>query len=173
MVLHVAASWGHYELLPLLWGNGADVNATTSNQETVLHLASKYGHEYCVSQIVTTGANINAASRVGTTALMYAAANGFLGITRILINSGANVNFKDSGSGFQDDDDNQSPALVKAALGGHSQVVKLLLRAGAVIDATNWRGETAWDLAKAYNHHLTVEVFDLFIQGGMQMVFPV
>lgn len=38
--LHSAARWGQVEAVQLLLSNGADINATTSGQQTPLHLAA-------------------------------------------------------------------------------------------------------------------------------------
>jgi len=90
------------------------------------------------------GANVDGTLADGKTALIWAASNGHIEVVKVLLNwrPGANVNAADH-LGFT--------ALMAAVLGYDKEktleVVKLLLAAGANVDAKNVKGWTALKLA--------------------------
>lgn len=57
--LHIAAMHGHYQMVEILLGQGAEINAADKNGWTPLHCAAKYTlslhfHFYVYSNIITT-----------------------------------------------------------------------------------------------------------------------
>ncbi len=55
--LHWAARYGNYEVVELLVGQGADVNAIDQKDITPLHLAMLYGHYEIADYLISYGAN--------------------------------------------------------------------------------------------------------------------
>jgi hypothetical protein len=67
--LHLAASKGHYDVLDLLVGFGADVNAVSNDGRTPLHVAAAAGDDAIVALLVLKGANAAARDKEGKTPL--------------------------------------------------------------------------------------------------------
>ncbi|KAI9800743.1 MAG: hypothetical protein M1833_003159 [Piccolia ochrophora] len=124
--LQAAAENGHEGIVKFLIGVDADVNAPAGTQSglTALQAAAKSGHEGIVKFLIDAGTDANAPAGIkgGRTALQAAARIGSCSIVQTLISHGANVNDIRNGS---------KPALISASWGGHLEVVRLLLRAGA------------------------------------------
>ena len=118
-----AALKGHSELVDLLIGRGADVNAIAAAGVTVLLYTLYRVEEEASSDIVTTllenGADPNAASYDGGgTPLMSAASRGRSDLLRLLLNAGADINAQRPG-GYT--------ALMIAARLGRLDAVQTLL----------------------------------------------
>lgn len=102
---------------------GADIETTTLDGDSALANAVFNGHRAVVHLLLARGADPNAANRMsGDTVLMWAAVRGDMLITDLLLRHGANVNAENK-NGFR--------ALYRAAYKGHTELVKLLLCAGA------------------------------------------
>jgi ankyrin repeat protein len=78
--------------------------------------------------LIEAGANVNVIGKTNTTPLMCAATQGQLLIVEALVQHGARLN------------DGAIPALMKAAEGGHADIVEFLLRSGADVNATTTHG---------------------------------
>ncbi|WP_382160847.1 ankyrin repeat domain-containing protein [Hydrogenophaga sp. ANAO-22] len=83
-------------------------------------------------QLIKDGAQVNAVDAGGQTALLIAARAGDLEMARLLLRSAADPNGR--GGPFT--------PLGAAALHGHAPLVRLLLRAGAEVDAVGLNGQT-------------------------------
>ena len=116
-LLRLAARGGHTQLVKLLIGKGADVNARNRDGNTSLHWAAEKGHIEVVKLLLEKGANVNVQDIHGRTPLYWAAQYGYTEIVKLLLEKEADVNAKDN--------DGKTP-LHSAALKGHSEVVKLL-----------------------------------------------
>jgi len=88
-----------------------------------------------VNEALGGGADPNGRDRVGRSALSVAVMVADPRITALLLDGGADVNAQDPSSGA-------SP-LMQAAFGGHLEIVKVLLGAGAEVDRRDNRGATA------------------------------
>ncbi|KAH9228613.1 hypothetical protein K456DRAFT_1729013 [Colletotrichum gloeosporioides 23] len=83
---------GFYDVVSLLLGRKADINATNSIGQTPLLLAAKDGHEQIVQLLLEQGADHKIADkRLGMTPLAAAAANGHSGTVALLLDKGADV----------------------------------------------------------------------------------
>ena len=119
--LHIASSFGQCDVLLELIQRGANCNQLTSNGESALDLAYEKGHEAAVELLLKNGATPDretASTRsIGTSHSMY------------------------------DSYQSAMPLLCTAAKNGSEAMVKLLLKYGADINASDKKGNTAVHLA--------------------------
>lgn len=110
---------------------------------TPLIKASKEGDALAVQKLIDAGANINEPDSRGYNALFYAIEYGQIEVVKSLINKGANLESKDSVG--------NTPLVFTAYYGFNSpnaaNIIKLLIKSGADINAKSPYGETILDLA--------------------------
>lgn len=136
-----AASAGHSDVLTFILQSGALVSLDYWSRGheledfTALQLAAHHGHQTVVEILLAKGANVNkevqnatdgdGISMAGATAVQLAAVGGHLAVTKRLIDAGADVNipclYADT-------------ALQAAVRAGDTDMLELLLAAGAVVD---------------------------------------
>jgi ankyrin repeat protein len=135
--LAVAAHHGHLEVVRLLIERGANISATGEWRNTALHYAAIMGYEEVVALLLDNGAHANSRNQHGITPLVLACHNGHLGVVRLLI--------QHMGSQWLDDRGNASgqTALHYAAHGGHEELLRFLLLAGADPTLTDNRAKDA------------------------------
>ena len=71
--LHVAAQFGHVEVVKTLVAVGADVHAQQQDGASPLHLAASRGHLEAVKALLQSGASVQALDNMGLTAQQLAA----------------------------------------------------------------------------------------------------
>jgi ankyrin repeat protein len=157
-----AVYYGQYEAAKLLIDKGADVNAAHPPNNTVLYhaLESPELRAEIIQLLVDSGVNM------GPTTLYWAAAamitaydkNEVPKAMSILIEAGADVNEREQKKGLT--------VLMVAAGAGSNQLVDILLRSGAKINATTKSGRTALAVAVAGRHTSTVK---LLIEAGANL----
>jgi ankyrin repeat protein len=67
--LHLAASKGHYDVVNLLVGFGADLNAASNDGRTPLHVAAAAADDAVVALLLLKGADAGATDKEGKTPL--------------------------------------------------------------------------------------------------------
>jgi uncharacterized protein len=167
--LQLAAINGSAAMLGRLLRAGADANAPlTPAEDTALMIAARAGKADAIRALLEAGATVDAReSWGGTTALMWAASEGHVDATARLIAAGADINARShyvaaaNGRGFEGRTPLASRSegkpeefasgwltpLMLAAREGHLGVARLLVGAGADIDAAAGDGKTALAIA--------------------------
>lgn len=142
--LHLAAGYGHGELVVVLLQKGATKDAVDKDGRTPLHLAAGNGHLPAVHALV--GASVDTSLRdhvTGSTPLHDAADYGHDRVVSALLQKGADTNILD--------DDGDTPLLL-AIDQGYSGVVTTLLGAGADCSIRQPDGDSAVHLAVRLGH---------------------
>jgi uncharacterized protein len=125
--LHWAARIDNLAIANALIGAGARADVANDLGATPLHLACINRSAAMVGRLLAAGAAANAAMLNGETVLMTCARTGEAAAVKPLLMRGAGVNAKESG--------HDQTALMWAASQGHSEVVRLLVEAGADLRA--------------------------------------
>ncbi len=153
--LLIAASYnGGSEIVRLLIDKGATVAVHGASGETPLTEATSANDTASIKLLVEKGADINAESQFGQTPLMNASSEGNVEVMKLLLAKGAKVN---AISGPKGGDVKNgpialgllTPLLLATGGGSGPETVKLLLDAGAKVDAIDVRGMTPLMLAVA------------------------
>lgn len=148
--LSVAAEQGQDAVVEVLAGAGADLNRpgfTNMDSElskTPLMRAIIAGHTSTALLLIELGADVSMRCADGKTALIYAAEIANAKTAAALLVKGADVNAQSTKK--------QETALMFAAARGSVDVASLLLNANANTRLRDWRGCTAWVMAKQTNH---------------------
>ena len=145
------------KIVRLLLDAGADVNARTSDRDTVLIRSASYASCEVIGALLNAGANVNLQNTTGDTALHYAAFNGRSDILQMLLGAGATVDTSNTG-GYT--------ALIWAADNNHYEAVRVLLKFGANMNAANNGGYTGLILATVHGYQETVKVL---IEAGVDL----
>ncbi|KAL3269656.1 hypothetical protein HHI36_008719 [Cryptolaemus montrouzieri] len=74
--LHIAATQGHYQMVEVLLGQGAEINAPDKNGWTPLHCASKAGCFEVVKLLTESGASPKSETNLGAVPIWFAASEG-------------------------------------------------------------------------------------------------
>lgn len=184
----LAAINGSPRMIRLLLASGADPNARlTRTDDTALMIAARTGIPEAVRVLLDHGAEVDARESWGrSTALMWAVAEGHIPVVEMLIEAGADVNARttyiprNTGRGLafeglpprRRNADETGPMLhaggeltplLFAAREGHIQAVRLLIEAGADIDAVAADGKDALSLSIFNGHY---ELASLLIDRG-------
>ena len=167
--LQLAATNGSTAMIDRLLKAGASPNEPlTRARDTALMMAARTGVASAVRLLVEAGADVNAKETWGgTTALMWAVSEGHAEAARLLIAAGADVNARSNfvaaanGRGFEGRTPLTNATDVKAAefasgwltplmlaaREGHLELSRILVGAGADVNATAGDGKTALALA--------------------------
>ena len=167
--LQLAAINGSAAMVDRLLKAGADVNvALTPAGDTAVMMAARTGAAGAIRVLMEAGANVNAKETWGgTTALMWAVSENHPDAARLLIGGGADVNARSNyvaaanGRGFE----GRTPVasrndpkveefasgwltpLMLAAREGHVELARILVDAGADVNAVAGDGKTALALS--------------------------
>ena len=131
-VLHVACSFGSEKLVEILLNYGADINGHSEVRLTALISAILYGDGNIVRLLLRKGADVNArsSSKGSGTALIAACDRNSKWIVQQLLDKGADVNMR-----VPDADPRCVSALCVASYSGRTEIVRMLLKNGADVNA--------------------------------------
>jgi ankyrin repeat protein len=164
--LHWAAGHGNVDSLEVLLANGADVNARDIKQNSPLHIigfsskGNKEEKERSVEMLINAGADVDAKEQNDWTPLHIAAFHGNVNCLEVLLANGADVNASDNTQNTPLHMIGLSP---KGSKEEKKKCAKMLIKAGAVIDAEDEDGDTIF--AYPFFQTLRVERPDLFKQN--------
>ena len=165
--LYIAARNGKVDTVRALLQRGAEVDQRTNRLETALGGASRDGRSEAVKILLDAGANTVGHNAEGTTPFLAAAAGGHsTTITMLLDQGGEDI---DQGAGeahFGESGQRGATALFLAALRGHVEAVKLLLRRGADVNKVTDEGYTSMCGAAGGGH---VEVLKILLARGVDV----
>ncbi|EGZ74506.1 ankyrin, partial [Neurospora tetrasperma FGSC 2509] len=139
--LHHAAEIGSEDLVRLLLEERADPSLESNSGQIALDYASLYGHDgntSVVELLLDNGVDINAVDQYKNTALHFAAFGDRVNMAKLLVMRNARLDCPDNG-GFT--------PLMDAARTGSLSSMKVLIDAGANLEALNDSGLSALDLA--------------------------
>ncbi|XP_041932384.1 transient receptor potential cation channel, subfamily N, member 1 [Alosa sapidissima] len=151
--LHLAAMSGQLDVCSSLLKLRADITATDIHGQTPLHLAAENDHSEVVQLFLKHRPELATLANVeGATCTHIAAAKGSVAVIRELLK------FNQGGVSTLHNKANGSCPLHLAAAGGHTEVVKVLLEAGASAADEDVEGMTAIHLAARSGHIHILEV---------------
>lgn len=133
--LHQAVEHRHYEVARLLVSAGADLDVRDKLGDTALHLAVANNDVAMIELLLNAGADPNGGGRT-VTPLSNAALMGFTDAAKLLIDKGADPNHPVDVNGL---------ALASAVYSKKPELCRLLLDAGAQVNAKDRDGKTALD----------------------------
>lgn len=96
--LHVAALFGHLEVLVLLIAFGSEIDAKDDCLRTPLLLASANGHDRICEELLKAGADVNARDLHGRTCVHWAFLGSQYNCARRLLDAGVRIDIVDSDS---------------------------------------------------------------------------
>jgi cytohesin len=163
--LHVAAEYGHDDVVRLLLEAGAAIDSRRIEGLTPLHLAASYGRFPVVKRLLAAGANPNSRESGGWTPLHRAASEGHENVVRLLLAQGADPRAMDhqgatpfeyaflnrhrtvaellaAGDAAFSTASSSRAALAKAARDGDAEGVRFLISKGVDVNAVVWNGLT-------------------------------
>jgi uncharacterized protein len=130
---------------------GVDPNTVDPHGDPVLVIAARSGFEPTLDALLAAGAKVNIRNPYGDSAIMVASIGGRLAIVKKLYARGAEINHP-----------GWTP-LIYAATGGHADVARYLIDAGANVNAASPNGTTALMMAVRGGH---AAVVDLLLDRG-------
>uniref|UniRef100_A0A670Y2W9 Uncharacterized protein n=1 Tax=Pseudonaja textilis TaxID=8673 RepID=A0A670Y2W9_PSETE len=130
-----------------------DVNATNSANETLLHIAASHGHLEIIDYLISKGVKLEVKDNKGRTPLHRAAEKGHDKAVNRLLQAGAYM--------YSLDQEGKTP--LHLANQNHD-LVQVLLKNGALVDARDERGQTALSYAASQGHEKTI-LKELLVAG--------
>lgn len=134
--LHDAAYGCHREIVRLLIGAGADVNALDERDETMLYTACSNGWIQRAELLIDSGAHVNAIPESSRTPLKAASCGGHDSVVRLLIQKGAKTKTLNQ---KQEQEFNDGPTK--------AEIVEIMLREGQAQYEETWSCREALELA--------------------------
>jgi ankyrin repeat protein len=177
MAVHGAAG-NDLDSLRLLLASGADPDASDKAGNTPLQFAASHCNADAVTLLLSKGAKVDAKNTdggdvkfgkiqlVNLTSLMWAAPYCNAGVIKPLLDAGANVNARDIRE--------MTPLMLAVASENQDlEVVGLLLKAGADVNAKSTTGETALDWARKFgNRKVIAALTGAGGKGGAPLTAP-
>ena len=160
-LLVAAASWDSYAGAEILIQAGADVNSLFQNNWTLLMIAAGNGFDKCVNLFIQNGVNVTAIDVYGHTAMMISAYNGHHKCLESLIRAGADVNVTGNLG--------ETALMVAARYGSSTELVRMLLEAGARVNQTDTNGRNALTTHAVESEKLNKTLLMLLVEAGKRL----
>ena len=126
------------DIISILHGIGADINAKDREGYSVLQRVAIAGDAEVVKQLLALGAGVRTVTQHHSTPILSAARRGHLAVMQLLVEARAATDARDLAG---------DSALHLAAMEGHTATVKYLLDVGVDVEAKNGSGQTAVHMA--------------------------
>lgn len=136
--LHVAARYGHADVVQLLCNFGSNPNFQDKEEETPLHCAAWHGYYSVAKALCEAGCNVNIKNREGETPLLTASARGYHDIVECVAEHGADLNASDKDGHI---------ALHLAVRRCQIEVIQTLISQGCFVDFQDRHGNTPLHVA--------------------------
>ncbi len=159
--LFAAALMGNVKAIENLIAQKVPLDALNQDRQTALMVAVKGNYAPVVSALIQGGADVGVQDPKGRSALGLAAESGRLEIVRTMLADGVPADPKDKPV---------SP-LVRASRGGHLEIIRLLLDAGADPNRISAYGNSSALTDAIEQNHL--EVVALLLKAGAKVNTPV
>lgn len=156
--LHIAARYGHPEVVRLLLDAGAEVDPGPKWLSKPLVLAATGGSYETVAELIRHGANVNACDKQGSVALHLAAGRNYVDVIEMLVEAGANINTRDA---------SDDVPLMEALCYDSVEAALLLLRLGADYDIPN---DAGWGVLHHLGGFSSVETIKTFTEKANLLV---
>lgn len=157
--LMLAAEEGHLEIIDFLIEKGSKVNQFDHHHKHALYYAASEGHLEVVKRLMELQAEVDNITAHGYSSLHLACNNGHPEVVEHLIASGADVH-------ASTDTPTQDHGFHLAVLNNHLSVIKVLLKAGFMIDTPNALGQNALYLATKYKR---LDIVQFLVEQGANM----
>lgn len=142
--LMVAARLGHLGAVRLLLELNADVQACNAQGLSVLMLAVHFGTSVVIQELIAHGAKIDFKTESGLNMLSIAVCRGEVGVLEVLLAENIDVNQRLDSVG--------TTAMLLAVKLNKPEIISVLARAGADIEAFDDAGHTPLARAAYYDH---------------------
>uniref|UniRef100_A0A8B9Q404 non-specific serine/threonine protein kinase n=1 Tax=Apteryx owenii TaxID=8824 RepID=A0A8B9Q404_APTOW len=136
--LHVAARYGHVDVVQFLCSIGSYPNFQDKEEETPLHCAAWHGYYSVAKALCEADCNVNIKNKEGETPLLTASARGYHDIVECLAEHGADLDATDKDGHI---------ALHLAVRRCQMEVVKTLISQGCFVDFQDRHGNTPLHVA--------------------------
>jgi ankyrin repeat protein len=151
--IHGAALTGRVSMIELLISKGARLDVWTKTGWQPLHFACHHGQKDAAVCLLDHGADVNACDETGWTPLLRAVNLKYIDIVKMLLARGADPN-----SPTNKEEGNGKTALHMTAEGGELELCKVLIEAGAKLDAIDLSQQTPIELAARKGHYSVVKL---------------
>lgn len=157
------------DFIKYLVESGSDVNGVDKVGRDALNIAAYRNGEKVVKYFIAAGLDVNTPDNSGATALLWSTTrnNGSIKIIKALLEAGADA-------GAVDDNGNNAVLNVvsrdvtsSTKTGSVKEILELLVAAGASLNATTEKGETALIKAAQFGHHLDTLAY--LIDNGLDV----
>ena len=137
--MHLAARYGHLDIVKLLQKNGADIHALSTNKnDTPLMRAAGWGQRNVIDYLISQDTEVDIQTKHGWTAALSTARHHKLDTLKLFIEHGADIR-KTTNSGWT--------ILMLAAKGKKYKTMEFLLQQDLDLNLKNNKGHTALDIA--------------------------
>ena len=142
--LHLACKYGFADLVSLLLGTGAEIQAKMANGESPLHIACQFDWPQVVEVLLKNNANRNAKDNDRFTPWHKAAQAGSAkSLDSLIWHSSVDVNLKGK---------DERSALTLACRAGHLDIVEILVESNTIIDIFDLGKRTPLHWAMSYGY---------------------
>ena len=157
------------DFIKYLVESGSDVSGTDNAGRDALNIAAYRNSEKVVTYFIESGLDVNTPDNAGATALLWSTTrnNGSIKIIKALLDAGADASAVDENGNNAVLNVVSRDVSSSTKKGSVKEILQLLVAAGATLDATTKKGETALIKAAQFGHHLDTLAY--LIDNGLDV----